>query len=276
MTIIDGVGLRDRMLEEYENIIQTENLKIRLDIITVGDDMASEVYVKNKVKYAGGCGIEVVRHKLAADVKTEELEELIDTLNAEVCVTGIILQSPIPKHLDFDFLSGKIDYRKDVDGFTKENVYRMYQGRECLMPCTVKGIMKLLEHYDIDLKGKNVCVVGRGAIVGKPLAVALTNADATVTLCHSKTCDLASHTKVADIIVCAVGKKGLITADMVKEGFIGIDVGINRENGKLYGDFDYENVVSKASYMTPVPGGVGPMTIAMIIDNLIKAKKMQI
>lgn len=276
MTIIDGVGLRDRMLEEYENIIQTENLKIRLDIITVGDDMASEVYVKNKVKYAGGCGIEVVRHKLAADVKTEELEELIDTLNAEACVTGIILQSPIPKHLDFDFLSGKIDYRKDVDGFTKENVYRMYQGRECLMPCTVKGIMKLLEHYDIDLKGKNVCVVGRGAIVGKPLAVALTNADATVTLCHSKTCDLASHTKVADIIVCAVGKKGLITADMVKEGFIGIDVGINRENGKLYGDFDYENVVSKASYMTPVPGGVGPMTIAMIIDNLIKAKKKQI
>lgn len=276
MTIIDGVGLRDRMLEEYENIIQTENLKIRLDIITVGDDAASEVYVKNKVKYAGGCGIEVVRHKLDADVKTEELEELIDTLNAESSVTGIILQSPIPKHLDFDFLSGKIDYRKDVDGFTKENVYRMYQGRECLMPCTVKGIMKLLEHYDIDLKGKNVCVVGRGAIVGKPLAVALTNADATVTLCHSKTCDLASHTKVADIIVCAVGKKGLITADMVKEGFIGIDVGINRENGKLYGDFDYENVVSKASYMTPVPGGVGPMTIAMIIDNLIKAKKKQI
>lgn len=275
MTILDGKSYRDEKIREYKKTIEEEKLAIRLDIITVGDDAASEVYVRNKVKYATLVGIEVVTHKLEADIDEETLISLIDELNENDEVTGIILQSPIPKHLDFDACASRIVGYKDIDGFTANNIDRLYHNREELVPCTVKGIIALLEHYGINLEGKNVTIIGRGGIVGKPLSLALSNRNATVTLCHSKTVNLADHTMCADIVVSAVGRRNIVTKDMVKDGFIGIDVGINREDGKLYGDFDYENVKDKASFITPVPGGVGPMTVAMIIDNLIIAKRME-
>lgn len=275
MTLMDGKSLRDELLQKYKEKIEKESLDIRLDIITVGEDAASEVYVRNKVKYATEVGIEVVTHKLANTVGEKDIIELIDELNLNDEVTGIILQSPIPEGLDFKKCAGRIAYHKDIDGFTLHNIGNLYLGNESLVPCTVKGIMVLLEHYKIDLKGKNVTVVGRSEIVGKPLTLALINRDATVTLCHSKTLDLIEHTKNADIVISAVGKKGVITEEMVANGFVGIDVGINRIDGKLYGDFDFEGVASKASFITPVPGGVGPMTVAMIIDNLIIAKTMK-
>lgn len=275
MTLMDGKSLRDELLQKYKEKIEKESLDIRLDIITVGEDAASEVYVRNKVKYATEVGIEVVTHKLANSVGEKDIIELIDELNSNDEVTGIILQSPIPDGLDFKKCAGRIDHHKDIDGFTLHNIGNLYLGNVSLVPCTVKGIMVLLEHYKIDLKGKNVTVVGRSEIVGKPLTLALINRDATVTVCHSKTRDLIEHTKNADIVISAVGKKGVITEEMVADGFVGIDVGINRIDGKLYGDFDYEGVASKASFITPVPGGVGPMTVAMIIDNLIIAKTMK-
>lgn len=272
MIKIDGVALRDKLLEEYKKRIEQDKLTLRLDIITVGVDPASKVYVKNKVKYATYCGIKVVTHELDEKIEESELIELIKKLNDDDEVTGIILQSPISSQLDFDKCAGNIVYYKDVDGFTKENTYRLYHKKDGLVPCTVKGIIKIFDSYGIDLVGKNVTIIGRGNIVGKPLALALENKDATVTLCHSKTKNLKVHTKDADIVISAVGKRNVVTKDMVKEGFIGIDVGINRVDGKLYGDFDYDPLAKMASYITPVPGGVGPMTVAMIIENLILAK----
>lgn len=275
MVIMDGKALRDDKLIKYKEKIERDNLKIRLDIILVGNDAASEVYVRNKVKYATQVGIEVITHRLDDTVNKSEIIDLIDQLNADENVTGIILQSPLPAGLDFDTCASRIVSSKDIDGFTANNIDRLYHNKEALVPCTVKGIIALLEHYKVELAGKSVTIIGRGDIVGKPLALALTNRDATVTLCHSKTSDLAQFTKNADIVISAVGKRNILKSDMVKEGFIGIDVGINREDGKLYGDFDFEGVKDKASLITPVPGGTGPMTVAMIIENLIIAKEMR-
>ena len=198
--------------------------------------------------------------------------KLINNLNNDSKVTGIILQSPIPG-IDFNKMVELIDSSKDVDGLTKNNIYNLYINNETIIPCTVKGIIKLLEHYKISLKGANVCIIGRSNIVGKPLALALENRDATVTLCHSKTKDLHLYTKNADIVISAVGIPKLITGDYVKNGVICVDVGINRINNSLCGDFDYESVKDKALFITPVPGGVGPMTVSMIVDNLIAMKK---
>ncbi len=275
MTIMDGKSLRDELLTKYKDTIEGEHLRLRLDIITVGDDAASEVYVRNKVKFASMVGIEVVTHKLDATASETEIIDLIEELNANDAVTGIILQSPIPERLDFDACASRIAYDKDVDGFTSYNIDRLYHGKEALVPCTVKGIIVLLEKYEVPLTGAKVVIIGRGKIVGKPLSLALTNRDATVTLCHSKTRDLGMFTREADIVISAVGKRNVVTAEMVKDGFVGIDVGITRENGKLYGDFDFEGVAPKAKLITPVPGGVGPMTVAMIIENTIKAAKMK-
>ena len=275
MIILDGKKYRDELLEEYKKLIEDEKLTIRLDIIIVGHDEASEIYVRNKVKFASFVGIKVVTHELESTVLEENIIDLIEELNCNEEVTGIILQSPISDGLDFDACASKIAPRKDIDGFTMMNIDKLYHGVEALIPCTVKGIIMLLEHYGVDLEGKNVTIIGRGNIVGKPLALALTNKNATVTLCHSKTENLAFHTKHADIVISATGKRNLVTENMVKDGFIGVDVGINRTGGKICGDFDYEEVKDKASMITPVPGGVGPMTVAMIIDNLIKAKRME-
>ncbi|HBA37616.1 MAG TPA: bifunctional methylenetetrahydrofolate dehydrogenase/methenyltetrahydrofolate cyclohydrolase, partial [Firmicutes bacterium] len=205
---------------------------------------------------------------------TEELLELVKRLNEDEEVTGIILQSPA-LGIDYDEVAGAINPVKDVDGFTNENISALYYGKEILIPCTVRGIIKILEHYGVDLDGKNVTIVGRGNIVGKPLSLALNNRNATITLCHSHTKSLTECTMNADIVVAAAGSPKLIKGDMVKDGVILVDVGMNKIDGVWYGDVDRESVDEKAGLLTPVPGGVGPMTIAMIMENLIIAKELQ-
>ena len=269
MEILNGAEYRNMLLEKYKD--ETSGLDIKLAIIQVGNNKASDLYVGNKIKYCNNAGIEV-DHYHFDEATEEEISSLIDSLNNDDEITGIILQSPTPD-IDFDKMAETINPDKDVDGFTSANIYKLYMNDENILPCTVKGIIKLMEFYGIELSGSNVAVVGRGNIVGKPLTLALENRDATVTLCHSKTHDLERIVKSADIVISAVGKPNLIKADMVKDGFIGIDVGINHLDGKLVGDFDFDDVKDKASFITPVPGGVGPMTVAMIIDNLIEMKQ---
>ena len=271
--ILDGKKLREELLANYKNIIEKENLKIKLAIIQVGDNEASNIYVKNKEKYCNMVGIKTDIYKLSSDTKEEELINLIDKLNKIKEVTGIILQSPVPKHIDYDKCSKTILSSKDVDGFTKENIYKLYMNEDTIMPATVKGIIVLLKKYNINIDGSNVVIIGRGNIVGKPLSLALTNENATVSLLHSHTKDITKYTKEADIIISACGTPNIITSDMIKDNPVVIDVGVNRINGKIVGDVDFESVSKKASYITPNPGGVGPMTIAMIIDNLIKLKR---
>lgn len=271
--ILDGKKLREELLASYKNIIEKENLKIKLAIIQVGDNAASNIYVKNKEKYCNMVGIKTDIYKLSSDTKEEELINLIDKLNKIKEVTGIILQSPVPKHIDYDKCSKTILSSKDVDGFTKENIYKLYMNEDTIMPATVKGIIVLLKKYNINIDGSNVVIIGRGNIVGKPLSLALTNENATVSLLHSHTKDITKYTKEADIIISACGTPNIITSDMIKDNSVVIDVGVNRINGKIVGDVDFESVSKKASYITPNPGGVGPMTIAMIIDNLIKLKR---
>lgn len=271
--ILDGKKLREELLANYKNIIEKENLKIKLAIIQVGDNEASNIYVKNKEKYCNMVGIKTDIYKLSSDTKEEELINLIDKLNKIKEVTGIILQSPVPKHINYDKCSKTILSSKDVDGFTKENIYKLYMNEDTIMPATVKGIIVLLKKYNINIDGSNVVIIGRGNIVGKPLSLALTNENATVSLLHSHTKDITKYTKEADIIISACGTPNIITSDMIKDNCVVIDVGVNRINGKIVGDVDFESVSKKASYITPNPGGVGPMTIAMIIDNLIKLKR---
>lgn len=271
--ILDGKKLREELLANYKNIIEKENLKIKLAIIQVGDNEASNIYVKNKEKYCNMVGIKTDIYKLSSDTKEEELINLIDKLNKIKEVTGIILQSPVPKHIDYDKCSKTILSSKDVDGFTKENIYKLYMNEDTIMPATVKGIIVLLKKYNINIDGSNVVIIGRGNIVGKPLSLALTNENATVSLLHSHTKDITKYTKEADIIISACGTPNIITSDMIKDNSVVIDVGVNRINGKIVGDVDFESVSKKASYITPNPGGVGPMTIAMIIDNLIELKR---
>ncbi len=271
MNIISGTEVRKKLLEEYKEKIKKDNLKISLVIIQVGDNEASNTYIRNKLKYTKEVGIKSKLMKLDESITEEELIEIIKKLNRSK-TTGIILQSPLPSHIDFTKCARLIKDSKDVDGFSKDNLFGIRDNNEKIIPCTVKGILKLFEYYKIDVSGKNVVVLGRSNIVGRPLADALINRNATVTLCHSKTINLEEYTKRADILISAVGKANLITKDMVKKDFIGIDVGINVVNGKLTGDFS-KDVEEKASYLTPVPGGVGPMTVAMIIDNLIALAK---
>lgn len=270
--LLDGKKLRDELLIKYKEEIKNKNLKIKLAIIEVGENDASKIYIKNKIKYCGEVGIETEVYNLDNDIEEDKLIDLINELNSDKSVTGIILQSPIPKHLDFDKCSSLIDSNKDVDGFTLTNVYNLYLNRKSILPCTVKGIIKLLEHYNIPIEGANVVIVGRGNIVGKPLALALENRNATVTLCHSKTKNLENYTKQADILVAAAGSPNLIKKDMVKKTSVLIDVGVTRIDGKIVGDIE-KDVYDTVSYITPNPGGVGPMTVAMIIDNLIEMKE---
>lgn len=270
--LLDGKKLRDELLIKYKEEIKNKNLKIKLAIIEVGENDASKIYIKNKIKYCGEVGIETEVYNLDNDIREDKLIDLINKLNNDKNVTGIILQSPIPTHLDFDKCSSLIDSNKDVDGFTLTNVYNLYLNKKSILPCTVKGIIKLLEHYNIPIEGANVVIVGRGNIVGKPLALALENRNATVTLCHSKTKNLINYTKQADILVAAAGSPNLIKKDMIKKTSVLIDVGVNRIDGKIVGDID-KDVYDIVSYVTPNPGGVGPMTVAMIIDNLIEMKE---
>ena len=268
--ILDGKKLRDELLVQYKEKIKEEKLNITLAIILVGNNEASKLYIKNKEKYCTEVGIKVDKYLLDEDTSEEVLINLIKDLNEDEKVTGIILQSPVPDGIDFDKCSRMILPSKDVDGFTKDNVYNLYLNKKSILPCTVKGIIKLLEYYNIEINGKNVAIIGRGNIVGKPLAMALENRNATVSLLHSKTKDLKMFTKDADIVVVACGIPKLLKKEMIKEGSVVIDVGISRVDGKIVGDIDFDNIKDIALFVTPNPGGIGPMTIAMIIDNLIE------
>ena len=277
--IIDGKELarktREKLKIECDNL-KKEGILPKLAVIMVGDDKASQIYVKNKSKACQEIGIEFEEYFLGNDIRQKELIELIQKLNCDKSINGILLQSPIPKSLDINEAFRTIFPEKDVDGFNPINVGKLCLNQETFVSCTPYGIMKMFEEYDIDLTGKNVTILGRSNIVGKPLIQCCLNKNATVTVCHSKTKDLKEHTKNADIVISAIGKSKFVTADMIKDGAVVIDVGINRdESGKIVGDVDFEKVSSKASYITPVPGGVGPMTIAMLMNNVIKATKLQ-
>lgn len=268
MTILDGKQLRDKKIEELKNELRELKEKLGLAVIQVGNDEASNVYVKQKENLAKNLGYEFIHEKLDESITTNELINYIETLNYHDYIDGIIVQMPLPKHIDEKLVQNSIDPFKDVDGLTFINQGKLLSGEETLIPCTPKGVIDLLQEYNIEIEGKNIVVVGRSVLVGKPLSILLTNRNATVTLCHSKTINLSEYTKEADILISAVGKKHIITEDMVKNNAVVIDVGITRVDGKLYGDVDFDNVVNKASFITPVPGGVGPMTVYELMNNV--------
>lgn len=271
MEILNGKLVSNEYLNDLKKKIAENNYKICLAIISVGEDEASNIYIKNKIKTCEELGINSLIKKFADDVTESKIIKEIEKLNNDNNVHGIILQSPIPKHLNFNALANLINSDKDVDGFTALNVYNNYLENEAFIPCTALGIIKLLDYYNIELKGKHVVIVGRSIIVGKPLMLLCLSKDATVTVCHSKTENLKSITKKADILISATGKVNLITSRMVKFGAIVVDVGITRYYKKLHGDVDFENVKRKCKYITPVPGGVGPMTVAMLMYNTVLA-----
>lgn len=275
-TLIDGRALAKSIREDLAKEVKEENLKPMLAVILCGDDEASKVYVNIKNKACEEVGIEFEQFNLSKDATEEELSELIEKLNKDKKVNGILLQYPVPKQIDIIKMAELIDKDKDVDGFNPYNIGLLNMGRPNFIPCTPFGIMKMFEKYDIDLNGKKAVVIGRSNVVGKPMAECLLSKNATVTVCHSKTKDLVKELKEADIIIAACGRERIVKADMVKDGAIVIDVGTNRDkNGKLCGDVDFENVKEKASFITPNPGGVGPMTVAMLIENTVKAYKLQ-
>ena len=278
-TIIDGKNLAKKIrqgLKEECDELKKNGINPKLAVIMVGDDPASKVYIRNKSKACEDVGIEYEEFILKDETTQEKLIELIKKLNNDKIINGILLQSPIPKHLNINEAFKAITYMKDVDGFTPSSVGKLCIGEDTFISCTPYGVMKMFEEYNIDLTGKDVVILGRSNIVGKPLIQCCLQKNATVTVCHSKTKNLAEHTKRADVVISAIGQSKFVKADMVKDGAVIIDVGINRgEDGKLTGDVDFENVEKKASYITPVPGGVGPMTIAMLMNNVIKAAKEQ-
>ena len=277
--IINGKELAKQIrsdLKKEAEVLREDGIIPKLAVIMVGNDKASEVYVRNKSKACNEVGIEFEEFLKDENTTQEELIELIDELNKREDIDGILLQSPIPKQLDIRQAFNRIDEKKDVDGFNPINVGKLAIGEKSFISCTPYGVVKMLEEYNINPEGKNVVIIGRSNIVGKPLSQCLLNKNATITICHSKTRDIKAITKNADILIAAVGRPHFVTEDMVKDGAVVIDVGINRnEEGKLIGDVDFENVEKKASYITPVPGGVGPMTIAMLMNNVVEAAKMQ-
>ncbi|MDD2392087.1 MAG: bifunctional 5,10-methylenetetrahydrofolate dehydrogenase/5,10-methenyltetrahydrofolate cyclohydrolase [Bacilli bacterium] len=271
--ILDGKYISSLVKNNIKSHIESLNLKPSLVVIQIGNDEASNIYIKNKEKYALSLGVTFEHIKYEENVSEEEVIKKIEELNKKNDVNGILVQLPLPKKFDSHKIINTIDYTKDVDGLTEANVGKLFSNQDALISCTPAGIMYLLEYYNIEIEGKHVVIVGRSNLVGKPLIQLFLNKDATVTVCHRKTENLKNYTKQADILVVAVGKKYLITSDMVKQGAVVIDVGINKENDKLYGDVDFEKVAKKSSYITPVPGGVGPMTIAMLFTNIIKTYK---
>ena len=275
MEILDGKKvakeIRENLKQEVE-LLRKRGIIPKLAVIMCGNDPASTIYVRNKSKACKEIGIEYEEYLLSDNVTMDELLNVIDNLNNKKDVHGILLQSPIPKGLDINEAFNKIFYKKDVDGFNPVNVGKLCIGQDSFISCTPYGIIKLLEEYNIQIEGKNAVVIGRSNIVGKPVSQCLLNKNATVTICHSKTKNFKDITKNADILISAIGKEKFVTQDMIKNNSVIIDVGINRtKEGKVVGDVDFENIKEKASYITPVPGGVGPMTIAMLLNNVIKA-----
>lgn len=276
MKLLDGKKVKKEKLEKLKEEIINHKGTVGLAVIQIGDDPASSIYVRQKEKMANDLGYSFRHIKLDENISEEEVLKLINQLNADDLIDGILVQMPIPQHLDSKKIQNSVHYLKDVDGLTDINAGRLIHNQETLVPCTPMGIMTLLEYYGIEVSGKNVVIVGRSDLVGKPLAALMTNEDATVTLCHSKTQNLSWYTKNADILVVAVGKPNMIKEDDVKENAIVIDVGINRlEDGTLCGDVDFDGVSKKASYITPVPGGVGQMTVYELGNNTYKAKSLR-
>ena len=278
--IIDGKAVSARVKEEIANetaaVKAKYGINIGLAVVIVGDDPASRIYVNNKKKACETVGFTSYEYALSADTTQEELLQLIDKLNKDDNVNGILVQLPLPKHLDEKAVINSISPEKDVDAFHPVNVGKIMIGEYSFLPCTPAGIMELIASTGVEIKGKECVVVGRSNIVGKPMSMLLLHQSGTVTICHSKTQDLADHCRKADILVVAVGVPKLVTGDMIKEGAVVIDVGMNRlENGKLCGDVDFESTKEKASFITPVPGGVGPMTIAMLMKNTLTAAKIK-
>lgn len=279
MVLMDGRKVSKEILLDLQtevNRLHSEHVHPKLAVILVGKDPASVSYIRSKQKACATTGIEWEQFDYELDVTTEKLIEKIQELNADDTIHGILVQLPLPDQVYSPDVIRAIDPSKDVDGFTAYNIGKMFLSKEFehLTPCTPKGAIKMLEYYDVPIEGKEVVMVGHSNIVGKPLATMLLNRNATVTVCHIHTKDLAFHTKRADILCVAVGKPNLITADMVKEGVVIVDIGINRlESGKLVGDVDFENISKKASFITPVPGGAGPMTVACLMENTVTAAK---
>ena len=275
--LIDGKKLAKEIREELKlevDELKKQGITPKLAVILVGEDPASKVYVKNKSKACDKAGIEFEEYLLPANTTEEELFDLIQKLNNKDDVDGILLQSPVPKHININKAFSLISPNKDVDGFNPVNVGKLTIGEDAFVSCTPYGIVKMLEAYDINVEGKNVTILGRSNIVGKPLIQCMLKKNATVTVCHSKTQNIEEILKRSDVIISAIGKAKFVKKEMVKDGAVVIDVGINRmDDGSLVGDVDFENVSKIASFITPVPGGVGPMTIAMLINNVVKAAK---
>ena len=268
--------MRGELRPRAEEFLKRYGRRMTLAVVLVGDDPASKIYVENKRRACEEVGIRSLNYFLPAETSEGEVCSLLDTLAEDSRVHGILLQLPLPAPLEAERILAHIPTEKDVDGFSAENIGNLIQRLPCLAPCTPSGIMELLKRNGICVRGKRAVVVGRSNIVGRPMAALLLNADATVTVCHSKTVNLREECVRADLLIAAVGKARLIGADMVKEGAVVVDVGMNRVNGKLCGDVDFEAVREKASYLTPVPGGVGPMTIAMLMKNTCDAAERSV
>ena len=280
MVLIDGkkvsAEVRARLAKEANELKEKTGRVPGLATVLVGDDPASAVYVRNKNKICRELGFNSFEQKLAADISEAKLLQLIKELNSNNDIHGILVQLPLPNQIDSEKILQAIDPNKDVDGFHPVNVGKLVVGNALLTPCTPTGIIKLLDHYEIDISGKHAVVLGRSNIVGKPVSMLLLQRNATITICHSRTKNLEEITRSADILVAAIGRANFVTENMVSKGTIVIDVGINRVDGKLTGDINFEPVSKKASYITPVPGGVGPMTIALLMENTLKAFKESI
>ena len=277
MVLIDGkkvsAEVRNRLAEETKNLKEKTGKEPGLATVLVGDDPASAVYVRNKNKTCRELGFQSFENQLSTDTTEEQLLSLIDELNSNPNVHGILVQLPLPDQIDSEKILQAFEPKKDVDGFHPVNVGKLVVGNALLTPCTPTGIIELLDHYGIEISGKHAVIVGRSNIVGKPVSMLLLQRNATITICHSRTRNLEKVTRGADILIAAVGRAHFVTENMVSEGAVVIDVGINRVDGKLTGDVDFEPVSKKASYITPVPGGVGPMTIALLMENTLKAFK---
>ncbi len=280
MQLIDGKSLAKKIqgtvAQGVETLKQEKNIVPGLAVILIGDDPASQAYVKMKSKACEKVGFYSITHSMPDTISQDEIIATIQMMNSNPRIDGILVQLPLPQHIDTDKILEVIDPHKDVDGFHPYNIGRLVAGLDSFVACTPLGVMKMFDAYDIDLQGKNVCVVGASNIVGKPMASLLLNANATVTITHIHTKDLKAHTLAADIVIVGVGVPSLIKEDMITQGTVVVDIGINRiEDGSLVGDVDFKSVSKKCSFITPVPGGVGPMTIAMLLENTLKSAQMR-
>lgn len=274
MILLDGKRIKEEKFVELKKEISSLERRPGIAVIQVGNDSASNVYVKSKEKFGKELGCIFNHIKFDENTSEEDILKKIDELNSDKNIDGILVQMPIPKRLNSSVIQNRIIHNKDIDGLTDINAGLLFHNKDSFIPCTPKGIMEMLKYYNIDISGKHVVIVGRSELVGRPLMSLMLNNNATVSICHSYTHDLKSITSMADILVVAVGKRNIIDSSMVKEDCIVIDVGINRDNGKLCGDVDFESVKDKCSYITPVPGGVGQTTVLSLYQNLLKAYRI--